>query len=112
VEGNIELYLDDSGSPLPDNFAESPRADGMDCFALGGILVEQINLPIILKGYKTFCQRWGINYPIHSNGIRTQTKKFVWLGKLDDKRKSEFFADIERMIESQPFVPARIQRPV
>jgi hypothetical protein len=100
----MELYLDDSGSRLPDLHPAPERTGAMDCFALGGVLFEARNIPAILSAYKSLCEKWDINYPLHSNDIRIKRGKFAWVGTLDEGRKNEFFHDIDQMIERQPLV--------
>jgi hypothetical protein len=99
----MELYLDDSGSRLPDQEPAQGHAGLMDCFALGGILFEARKIKPILKAYTTLCRKWHIDYPLVSNKIRMYTGRFAWVGKLSDSKRDEFFRDIACMIEEQPF---------
>lgn len=100
----MELYLDDSGSRLPDFQPAPEQTDAMDCFALGGILFEANEVYRLIKAYNTLCKKWNINYPLHSNEIRMSSENFVWVGALNVGEREEFYQDIARMIEEQPFV--------
>ncbi len=96
------LYIDDSGSRNPDK-KEPVRADGMNCFALGGILVDEVEKVVLEEKYRQFCQRWDITYPLHSTKIRGRRDDFSWLetsSKVDDK----FLADLEDMLVSIPAI--------
>jgi hypothetical protein len=100
----LELYLDDSGSRYPDHSPPRAQTNTMDCFALGGIMFEAIKVLKILDAYKALCEKWGIKYPLHSNGIRMRTGNFTWLAGLNVSKRTGFFRDIAAMIDKQPFV--------
>jgi hypothetical protein len=100
----MELYMDDSGNRLPDHKPDQGRGGVMDCFALGGILFEARNIPLILEAYSAFCGKWKIDYPLVSNKIRTKSGSFAWVGTLSECDKADFYQDIARMIEQQPFI--------
>jgi hypothetical protein len=40
MASKIHLYLDDTGSRNPDHAPDAGRRDGMDCFGLGGKLIN------------------------------------------------------------------------
>lgn len=96
----IHLYIDDSGSRNPDSDPQ-PRNDGMDCFALGGILIEESHIAELIKAHKDFAAKYSLAYPLHSTKIRGKRDNFTWLGK-DTARADEFMADLESMILSLP----------
>lgn len=107
MPGEIEIYLDDSGSRYPDLKPSDERDElkrKRDCFALGGIMFERENGKAILSRYELFRRKWSIDYPLHSNEIRFQTKKFTWLAGLTESEKKQFFADLDQMIKEQNFV--------
>ena len=114
LNGNfMELYLDDSGSRLPDLRSEETPAGEMNCFALGGILFEKQNTADLIESYIGFREKWNITYPLHSNSIRLRKENFTWLAGLSPPMAAEFFSDIERMLHSQPFfaIACVIHRP-
>src|SRR5579859_3944348 len=84
----MELYLDDSGSRLPDHKPPQGGAGLMDCFALGGILFEARNILPILQAYTALCRKWSIDYPLVSNSIRMRSGKFAWVGRLSDCKRN------------------------
>ncbi|MFH1187246.1 MAG: DUF3800 domain-containing protein, partial [bacterium] len=88
------------------------RNDGMDHFALGGILVAEGNREILKNKYKEFCEKWKINYPLHSTKIRGMRGNFGWLVR-DVKRKENFLIDLECFLVSLPVIgfAAVIHRP-
>ena len=99
----MELYLDETGSWLPDHVT-NPNNVGMDCFGFGGILFEAKDIPALLLPYNAICEKWKITYPLHSNPIRMKSGTFAWLGRLDASKEQEFYRDVAFMIERQPFV--------
>ena len=51
----------------------------MDCFGLGGILIEEERIGEVMRAHGEFCASWGIDYPLHSHAIRGGRQKFSWL---------------------------------
>ena len=37
----VHLFVDDTGSRQPDHVPAEDRHDGMDCFGLGGVLIDR-----------------------------------------------------------------------
>lgn len=106
------LYIDDSGSRFPDKQDSVCRADGMDHFALGGILVSENDKDVLKEKYEEFCKKWSITYPLHSTKIRGMRANFTWLVK-NSKRKKNFFQDLELFLTSIPVIgfAAVVNRP-
>lgn len=101
-ENHYILYIDDSGSRFPDS-KEIPRSDGMDCFALGGVLILEKDLNDFVKKYKGFCKKYNITYPLHSTKIRGYRDNFSWLKK-DIKRTDQFLNDLENLMIEIPAI--------
>ncbi|MEH2043906.1 DUF3800 domain-containing protein [Nostoc sp.] len=113
MTNELHLYFDDSGSRNPDSEA-IPRRDGIDCFALGGILVEEENIENIIITHREFCNKWNVTEPLHSTKIRSRQKAFAWLGKEENKEKSQdFLSDLEMLMLDLPFtiIACAIHRP-
>jgi hypothetical protein len=108
----LHLYMDDSGSRRPDHHASSQRADGMDCFALGGFLINQNNIRQLIESHRQFVSKWKLTAPLHSTRIRGQRGAFAWLGT-DDARRNDFLGELETMILSLPItgIACVIDRP-
>lgn len=94
------LYIDDSGSRFPDRNPE-PRKDGIDCFALGGILIADSDRAALQAAHTALCERWNITYPLHSTAIRGKRNNFAWLGA-DPMVEQVFLADLEKFLLSLP----------
>lgn len=105
------LYMDDSGSRLPDKI-EAERKDGIDCFALGGILIKDGERAALQAAHTAFCGRWNITYPLHSTAIRGRRNDFAWLGK-DREIEGRFLADLEGILLTLPVLgfAAVVHRP-
>lgn len=101
--GNLHLYLDDSGSRYSDRVQNLPRVDGMDYFALGGVLVEEEAIGEVLVAHAAFAARWNLTAPLHSTKIRGARAAFSWLST-DQERANRFFVDLEEMILSSPII--------
>jgi hypothetical protein len=59
---NYHLFIDDSGSRKPDHVPQPARTDGMDYFALGGFLIKEIDIPILIERHRALCEKWKIDY--------------------------------------------------
>jgi hypothetical protein len=104
----IHLYFDDTGSRKPDH-KPPERSDGMDCFALGGFMVDEDKIPILLEAHAAFVSKWGITEPLHSTKIRGRKGQF---GRLAG-REEDFQRELTDMICGLPIVchAAVIDRP-
>lgn len=96
-----DLYIDDSGTRLPDRRASERRDDGIDAFALGGFLVESEGAPQAVELHKEFIQAQGLTYPLHSNPIRCKKGNFRWLAN-DESRAKQFYAELSRLLLNAP----------
>ena len=99
----LHLYLDDSGSRYSDRELTPPRADGMDYFALGGILVEEEAIGQVYDAHAAFASRWELTAPLHSTKIRGARNAFSWLSAERDAA-ARFFVDLDELILSSPTV--------
>lgn len=75
----IHLFFDDTGSRQPDHGPAEPRNDRMDCFGLGGVLIDEENIKAVWNAHAAFCADWRIDYPLHSHEIRGGRNRFAWL---------------------------------
>lgn len=107
----LHLYIDDSGSRDPDHVAPEKRRDGMDCFALGGILINEEDVDVLYEAYKAFCRKWGITYPLHSWAIRGGREDFGWLKKPENA--FAFLTELEALLMGLPIlgIAAVVDRP-
>jgi hypothetical protein len=106
------LYIDDSGTRFPDRKPFVQRNDGIDCFALGGILVEDKDRAALQAAHDVFCAKWNITAPLHSTKIRGRRDDFVWLGE-NVLTEQDFLADLQNLMLSLPVIgfAAVIDRP-
>lgn len=99
----LQLYVDDSGSRHPDHKPDAARDDGMDWFALGGVLIDPDDVGHALDLYRAFVGNWGIDYPLHSAPIRGRRKNFRWLGR-DAVRAERFYRELGEMLVALPVI--------
>jgi hypothetical protein len=99
----LHLYLDDSGSRYSDRAQNPPRADGMDYFALGGVLIEQNALGDVFDAHSAFVERWGLTAPLHSTKIQGRRGAFSFLGT-NAEAASRFYAELDELILSLPTI--------
>lgn len=97
----FDLYLDDSGIRYPDRKPPSSRSDGIDHFALGGLLIASEKLEVLIERYNQFANKYDIDYPLHSHKIRTKKEEFRWLAN-DDVKVQEFYRDLEDLLCQVP----------
>ena len=107
----VHLFVDDTGSRQPDHLPAEERHDGMDCFGLGGVLIDREDLDRVWDAHREFCNAWGITYPLHSYEIRGGRGNFSWLK--NPERAVEFLPELEEFLVSLPVmgIAAIIHRP-
>lgn len=107
----MHLYIDNSGTRDPDREPSTNRRDGMDCFALGGILINQEDVDALYAAHRAFCDRWRIDYPLHSWAIRGGRENFGWLKK--PEAAFDFLLSLETFVVGLPIlgIAAVIDRP-
>jgi hypothetical protein len=124
----MSLYLDDSGTRNPDR--KLPQQFMFrDWFTLGGYVTKEEDEGTIETAHATFCDQWGITYPLHSYDIRSETKDFTWLsglsgamsfcrssrslfvGRRDDLGDGELYRLSVAARATPPIVPFRRFRP-
>src|SRR5260370_17609008 len=98
----MHLYFDDSGVRQPDRTPQS-RLDGMDYFALGGILIHEDKIGALIGAHRALTMKWHVTAPLHSTKIRGHRDAFAWLGK-DASKASDFLGDLEAMILGLPII--------
>lgn len=83
----------------------------MDCFGLGGILVNEEDIDSLIATYKAFRREWNIDYPFHSHKIRGGRDDFGWLKKLENA--AAFLPALEDMLLTLPIIgiAAVVHRP-
>ena len=91
----VRLYFDDSGSRLPDD-DEEDRNDGINGFALGGILIKEQDVLEANKRHAAFMKRWGLAGPLHSTKLRGFRHQFRFLRNNADQ--SKFFGELEDLL--------------
>ena len=106
----VHLFVDDTGSRQPDHVPVE-RHDGMDCFGLGGVLIDNEDLDRVWNAHRGFCNAWGITYPLHSYEIRGGRGNFSWLK--NPERAVEFLPELEEFLVNLPVmgIAAIIHRP-
>jgi hypothetical protein len=107
----LHLYFDDTGSRHPDHSSTEKRLDGMDCFGLGGILINEEDIDPFVVSYKAFRKEWSIDYPFHSHKIRGGREEFGWLKKPENA--AAFLPALEDMLLTLPIIgiAAVVHRP-
>lgn len=97
----MNFYMDDSGTRKPNRKPLSFNALSPEFFALGGVLVKEEDEGTVRVAYDSFCQKWAITYPLHSEEIRHSSGKFAWLQRGTDDYE-RFMRDLTRLLSSIP----------
>lgn len=98
------FYIDDSGTRHPDHKAHESHHKH-DWFALGGVLIDDDQLPLANAQITAFRSRWPQlgNSPLHSYEIRGRHENFTWLGD-DDVVRNKFIGELEQLLFALPVV--------
>lgn len=97
----LSLYLDDSGTRNPDRKLPE-QFQFRDWFTLGGYTVAEEDEGVVRTAHAKFCEKWGINYPLHSYDIRASTNDFTWLKISDEKDYRDFMSDLSALLLGIP----------
>jgi Protein of unknown function (DUF3800) len=100
----INLYLDDSGTRYPDRKSGRLPSHGYDYFALGGILIRESDEQQARQIHQDLCNKWSINYPLHSVEIRGSNGKFNWIKTLDKDEKEKFYDELYFVMAQSPIL--------
>ena len=98
----LNFYLDDSGARHPDRNPGTRADHGYDWFALGGVLIEDEAEERARSLHAAFCERWRIDYPLHSVDIRGRTGNFLWLLTAKNERRDAFYEELYQLMRSVP----------
>lgn len=94
------LYLDDSGTRNPNR--KPDHGQYRDWFALGGIMIHEEREDEVRAAHDAFCQKWQINYPLHSFDIRQREGRFSWLATLPEPEYAQFMSDLTDFLVDLP----------
>lgn len=111
MDDEIHLFIDDTGSRDSNKKPNIERRDGLDCFGLGGVMINYPDVDIVWQHHQAFCKKWNIDYPLHSHEIRGGRQNFKWLK--NPEIAAEFMPDFTRFLTSLPVIgiAAIIDRP-
>ena len=96
-----DLYVDDSGSREPDRRHPQMREDGVDAFALGGVLVPAERTTEIVRAVQELVASLRIDYPLHSAEIRCRRGNFCWVEQ-DVPRTKTLYDGIDEIVSALP----------
>jgi hypothetical protein len=97
------LYLDDSGTRNPDRKVPE-QFMFRDWFTLGGYTTNEEDEGVVEMAHGAFCDKWGINYALHSYDIRSETENFTWLSGLEQREYDRFMHELGRMLLGVPVI--------
>ena len=111
MDDEIHLFLDDTGSRESNKKPHIERRDGLDCFGLGGVMIDFQEVKAVWQAHTAFCEEWGITYPLHSHEIRGGRDNFKWLK--NPEKAAEFLPALTEFLCSLPVmgIAAVIDRP-
>ena len=69
---------------------------------MGGVLIKEEDIDLVIQKHKDFCDEWSIDYPLHSSRIRGGQGKFGWLKKPENA--GLFYSAIEELLLSLPII--------
>src|SRR5208283_1836659 len=101
----FHLYIDESGSRMPNFSPDIIRSDRMDYFAFGGALIHEDDVGAVIAAHAGIVHRWGLTGPLHSTKIRGRRTHFSWLNR-DKSREADFMIDLEQTILDLPIIGA------
>lgn len=95
----IRLYFDDSGSRIPDQ-DEPDREDGINGFALGGVLIDESDVDATNERHAEFVAKWNLGGPLHSTKLRGLRDQFRFLRHHPDR--DVFWSELDKFMAGFP----------
>lgn len=98
----LHLYLDETGPRHPDRAAVQTK-HGNDWFAIGGILVRAEDEDAVKTALAGFKKQWPqITAPLHLTDMRSEKKKFAWIGRLSGTDRDRFWSGYRTFLAGIP----------
>lgn len=99
------LYIDESGSRLPDNEPGQVAPHGRDWFSIGGVLINDEDEDQARADIAAFRSAWPQlgEAPLHSHEIRSRQKNFLWLEE-DEGVAKRFLDELTALMLSLPVI--------
>ncbi|HUQ35200.1 MAG TPA: DUF3800 domain-containing protein [Aestuariivirga sp.] len=104
VAETVNFYLDDSGTRHPNRKPGKRAAHGYDWFALGGILIRDVDEETARRLHSDFVAKWEITTPLHSAEIRGKNLGFLWLRDLEKSKLESFYEELYCMMRDCPVI--------
>jgi hypothetical protein len=95
----LNFYMDDSGTRTPNRKPLPFNPHERNFFALGGVLINEEDEASARKAHDDFCERWRLDYPLHSVEIRHSAGRFSWLRR-ETNEYELFMRDLTRLLTS------------
>lgn len=93
------LFIDDSGSRFIDRPTTPPRQDGLDYFAMGGLLIRAEDVEVAVADLGALRARHNITAPFHSTKMRSKRKEWAWLGTESERERADkLYADLKHFL--------------
>lgn len=93
----VLFYMDDSGTRTLDREPTAFVAGKPNHFALGGVLILEEHENEVRAAHQRLCEKWKIDYPLHSVDIRAAAKKFGWVRR-ESADYAPFMRDLTRFL--------------
>ena len=72
-------------------------------------MIREEDVGTVFAGHKIFCERWDIDYPLHSSCIRGKRTNFRWLA--DPEIAKSFLQELEELLLTLPIICICLCRP-
>jgi hypothetical protein len=98
----LHLYVDETGPRHPDR-AAVPTKHGNDWFAMGGVLIRAEDEAAAKTSLANFKKQWPqITAPLHLTDMRSEKKKFAWIGRLKAEDRDRFWSGYRTFLATLP----------
>jgi hypothetical protein len=96
----LHLHLDDSGTRYPNRRAPF-RRDGLDYFAIGGLLIKSEDVEGAVEKHRALTTKYALTKPLHSNSLRSKKGEFRRILE-NPERARDFYNDLTEMLCTLP----------
>lgn len=97
------FYMDETGNRRPDQKPDRGR-ERRDWFGFGGVLINREDKAEAHEKWQAMVDAWRILHPFHISDMLSETKKWSWLSRITEERRSDFWRDYRKFLSNAPVI--------
>jgi hypothetical protein len=91
--------MDETGNRLPDKKPDKGR-ENRDWFAFGGYIIAKEDKNHARAMWQAMVDKWQVQHPFHITDMMSEKKKWGWLGRVTEVKRTRFWEDYRAFLSS------------